>query len=67
MVGRGRRDWLAHHYFDTSRAVVEATVTEDLPPLEEAVLQLQARLELSKQRDHNVQSRGRNDDRGLGR
>ena len=37
----GMRDWLAHHYFDTSRAVVEATITEDLPPLEAAVLQLQ--------------------------
>jgi uncharacterized protein with HEPN domain len=63
----GMRDWLAHHYFDTSRAVVEATITEDLPPLEEAVLQLQARLELAKQRDRIVPSRDRNDDRGLGR
>ena len=62
----GMRDWLAHHYFDTSRAIVEATITEDLPPLEKAVLQLQARLELSKQRDHNVTNRERNDDRGLG-
>ena len=40
----GMRDWLAHYYFDTSRAVVEATVMEDLPPLEAAVLRLQARL-----------------------
>jgi len=40
----GMRDWVAHHYFDTSRAVVEATVMEDLPPLEAAVLRLQARL-----------------------
>jgi len=40
----GMRDWLAHHYFDTSRAVVEATVMEDLPPLDAAVLRLQARL-----------------------
>ncbi|MBW4030654.1 MAG: DUF86 domain-containing protein [Acidobacteria bacterium] len=40
----GMRDWLAHHYFDTSRAVVDATVMEDLPPLEAAVLRLQARL-----------------------
>jgi uncharacterized protein with HEPN domain len=61
------RDWLAHHYFDTSRAVVEATITEDLPPLEAAVLQLLARLELSKQHDRNVPSRDRNNDRGLGR
>jgi uncharacterized protein with HEPN domain len=53
----GMRDWLAHHYFDTSPAVVEATITEDLPPLEAAVLQLQARLELSKQHDRNVLSR----------
>ena len=63
----GMRDWFAHHYFDTSRAVVEATITEDLPSLEEGVLQLQAHLELSKQRDHYGPSRGRNDDRGLGR
>lgn len=63
----GMRDWLAHHYFDSSRAMVEATITEDLPPLEEAVLQLQARLEHSKQRDRNVPRRDRNDDRGLGR
>ncbi len=63
----GMRDWLAHHYFDTSRAVVEATVTEDLPPVEAAVLRLQARLELAKQRAHDVPSRERNNDRGLGR
>ena len=63
----GMRDWLAHHYFDTSRAVVEATITEDLPPLESAVLKLQSRLELSKQRIRNVSSRDRDNDRGLGR
>jgi uncharacterized protein with HEPN domain len=63
----GMRDWLAHHYFDTSRAVVEATITEDLPPLEAAVLRLQARLELSKKHDGNEPSRDRNNDRGLGR
>ncbi|KJE75655.1 DUF86 domain-containing protein [Ferrimicrobium acidiphilum] len=28
----GMRDWLAHHYFDTSRATVEVTIMED-PPL----------------------------------
>jgi uncharacterized protein with HEPN domain len=44
------RDWLTHHYFDTSRAVVEATITEDIPSLEVAVLELQARLELAKRR-----------------
>lgn len=63
----GMRDWLAHHYFDTSRAVVEATIAEDLPPLEAAVLRLQARLELSKKHDGNEPSHDRNNDRGLGR
>jgi uncharacterized protein with HEPN domain len=63
----GMRDWLAHHYFDTSWAVVESTITDDLPPLEAAVLRLQARLELSKQHDGNDPSRNRNNDRGLGR
>ncbi|WP_276961070.1 MULTISPECIES: HepT-like ribonuclease domain-containing protein [Ferrimicrobium] len=37
----GMRDWLAHHYFDTSRATIEATIMEDLPPLETAVRRLQ--------------------------
>jgi uncharacterized protein with HEPN domain len=59
------RDWLAHHYFDTSRAVVEATVTEDLPPLEAAVLRLQVRLELTKQSPATSQAHDQNDDRGL--
>jgi uncharacterized protein with HEPN domain len=36
----GISDWLAHHDFDAFRAVVEATITEDLPPLEAAVLQI---------------------------
>ena len=34
----GMRDWLAHHNFDTSRAIVEATILEDLPTLQAAVL-----------------------------
>jgi uncharacterized protein with HEPN domain len=62
----GVRDWLAHHYFDTSRTVVEATITEDLPPLEAAVLQLQARRELAERRSRNYPSRDRNKDLGLG-
>ncbi|HEY5111204.1 MAG TPA: HepT-like ribonuclease domain-containing protein [Acidimicrobiales bacterium] len=62
----GMRDWLTHHYFDTSRAVVEATITEDLPSLEVAVLELQARLELAKRRTRDL-SRDENKDRGLGR
>ena len=31
------RDRLAHHYFDTSHAVVQRTIDEDLPALESAV------------------------------
>jgi uncharacterized protein with HEPN domain len=62
----GMRDWLTHHYFDTSRAVVEATITEDLPPLAAAVEQLQARLELSEQHSRDAQVRDRNYDPDLG-
>ncbi len=39
----GMRDWLAHHYFDTSHAIIQATVEEDLPRLEAAVLRLEPR------------------------
>lgn len=42
----GMRNWLAHHYFDTSLSVVEATISEDLPPLEAAIPRPQARLHL---------------------
>jgi uncharacterized protein with HEPN domain len=62
----GMRDWLTHHYFDTSRAVVEASITEDLPSLEVAVLELQARLELAKRRTRDL-SHDENKDRGLSR
>lgn len=62
----GMRDWLTHHYFDTSRAVVEATITEDIPSLEVAVLELQARLELAKRRTRDL-SHDENKDRGLSR
>jgi uncharacterized protein with HEPN domain len=34
------RDRLAHRYFDTSRAIVSATVSEDLPELTAAVRRL---------------------------
>ena len=40
----GMRDWLTHHYFDTSHAIIEATITEDLPRLEAAVRRLQLRV-----------------------
>ena len=33
----GMRDRLAHRYFDTSHAIVEATVRRDLPDLETAI------------------------------
>ncbi len=33
----GMRDRLAHRYFDTSHAILAATVEEDLPELERAV------------------------------
>ena len=34
------RDHLAHRYFDTSHAVVAATLSDDLPELENAVRHL---------------------------
>jgi uncharacterized protein with HEPN domain len=37
----GMRDQLAHRYFDTSHAIVSATVADDLPELEAAVRRLQ--------------------------
>jgi len=36
----GMRDQLAHHYFDTSHAIVQGTIDSDLPVLEEAVQRL---------------------------
>jgi uncharacterized protein with HEPN domain len=36
----GMRDRLAHRYFDTSHAIVSATVAEDLPEVEAAVHRL---------------------------
>lgn len=33
----GMRDWLAHHYFDTSHAIIQRTIDENLPALEAAV------------------------------
>ncbi|HEY5246487.1 MAG TPA: HepT-like ribonuclease domain-containing protein [Acidimicrobiales bacterium] len=45
----GMRDWLAHHYFDTSHAIVQATVEEDLPKLEAAVRRLERRAEPTDQ------------------
>ena len=50
-----------------TRAIVEATISEDLPPLEAAVLQLEARLELAKHRGHDMLNRKKDQNRGLGR
>lgn len=36
----GMRDRLAHRYFDTSHAILQATVDNDLPELEHAVSRL---------------------------
>lgn len=36
----GMRDRLAHRYFDTSHAILAATVSEDLPELDTAVRRL---------------------------
>jgi uncharacterized protein with HEPN domain len=38
----GMRDRLAHRYFDTSHAIVQATIDNDLPELEAGVQRLQA-------------------------
>jgi len=40
----GMRDRLAHRYFDTSHAIVESTLTNDLPELLAAVDRMYARL-----------------------
>ncbi len=40
----GMRNHLAHRYFDTAHSVVQATVTEDLPPLVAAVERLLERI-----------------------
>lgn len=39
----GMRNLLAHHYFDTSHAVLQGTVEHDLPALAAAVRRLQRR------------------------
>jgi uncharacterized protein with HEPN domain len=36
----GMRNHLAHRYFDTARAIVQATIDADLPPLVDAVERL---------------------------
>ncbi len=36
----GMRNHLAHRYFDTAHGIVQATITDDLPPLVAAVQRL---------------------------
>ncbi len=38
------RDHLAHRYFDTSHAILQATVDHDLPDLEQAIRRLSRHL-----------------------
>lgn len=40
----GMRDRLAHHYFDTSHAILQTTIDEDVPILHGAVERLRGRL-----------------------
>lgn len=43
------RDHLAHRYFDTAHTILQATVDEDLPELEQAVIALAESLQRSEQ------------------
>lgn len=45
------RDHLAHRYFDTAHAILQATVDEDLPALELAVAALARSLQPDKDAD----------------
>ncbi|HMD46921.1 MAG TPA: HepT-like ribonuclease domain-containing protein [Acidimicrobiales bacterium] len=40
----GMRDHLTHHSFDTSHAIVRATIDNDLPALEASVRRIRARI-----------------------
>jgi uncharacterized protein with HEPN domain len=53
----GMRDHLAHRYFDTNHAIVQATVDSDLAPLEAAVTRLTAALEPTIRQQLRQQSR----------
>jgi uncharacterized protein with HEPN domain len=48
------RDHLAHRYFDTAHAILQATVDDDLPELERAVDALAENLPDEDQPDQNV-------------
>jgi uncharacterized protein with HEPN domain len=40
----GMRDRLAHHYFDTSHAILQSTIDKDIPVLKDSVARLQERV-----------------------
>ena len=40
----GMRDRLAHHYFDTSHAILQDTIDQDIPMLKDSVARLQERI-----------------------
>jgi uncharacterized protein with HEPN domain len=52
------RDHLAHRYFDTAHAILQATVDDDLPELERAVNALAKSLPDEDQTDENASSEG---------
>jgi uncharacterized protein with HEPN domain len=47
------RDHLAHRYFDTDHAALQATVDNDLPELERAVQALAETLPVEEQQDRD--------------
>lgn len=52
----GMRDQLAHRYFDTARAIVQATVDEDVPAFVAAVQRLLIRFGGTAEADHGSSS-----------
>ena len=52
------RDHLAHRYFDTAHAILQATVDEDLPELERAVSALAKILPDEDHPDEDTTSEG---------
>jgi len=50
------RDHLAHRYFDTAHAILQATVDDDLPELERAVRALAKALPDEDQPDEDTMS-----------
>ena len=52
------RDHLAHRYFDTAHAILQATVDDDLPELERAIGTLAKILPSEDQPDQDAASQG---------